>query len=438
MNRDMKSITIKKYEFFGGDCMGVFEVIVYSSLGCPYCEKVKKQLKEWNIEYEERNVSLHKQYFDELRAKKVFGTPATYVNGKLILGFQEKKFKKAFGLDEEEKKENSSMAEKMKSCEDEIFEKLDQNVLEQVYDIVIIGSELAGSSAAVYAAREKLNVLVIDIVSNEGTLGLSHKIGNYPGIREVVTYGELLRKIQVQAKSFSTKFVRSNIVTTNLLSEIKEIIVSEGLIKAKSIFIAGGFKAPLKKVVGEDTFLGSGVSYCRPYDFACYEDKVVAVVGGNDEAIEEALTLSKFCNQVYYINSTALNDDELVFMKKKANVNVYDKHSIKEIKGNENVESVVVIDDQCNEKQLKIDEVFLFLDSLKPNTDFLKEAVNLDERGFVIVDDLLRTNVPGVFAGGKARNRPFHEVVNCAADGASAVLAAKKYLFNDIKLKPQF
>lgn len=123
--------------------MSSFEVIVYTSSGCPYCERVKNQLGEWGIEYEVRNVSLHKEYFDELREKKVFGTPATYVNGKLVLGFQEKKFRKAFGMEETDEA-NVEPPKKEITIEDEIFDKVDQNVLAEIYDFVMIGAGPAG------------------------------------------------------------------------------------------------------------------------------------------------------------------------------------------------------------------------------------------------------------------------------------------------------
>lgn len=297
--------------------MSTFEVIVYTSTGCPYCEKVKTQLKEWGIEYEERNVSLHKDYFDQLRAKKVFGTPATYVDGKLILGFQEKKFKKAFGIEDELKStisEESAQKEEY-TIEDEVFEKADKDVLDRTYDIVIIGGGPAGASAAVYAANSKLSTLVIDKASKARTLALTHEVANYPGVREEITGLELLTRIQIQAKGFGAKFLRSSVVSVNFSTDVKEIKIPEGVVKAKAVFISA-----------------------------------------------------------------------------------------------------------------------LHSEGMKPGTDFLNDIVTRDEEGYLVVDEHLRTNVSGVFAGGDARKMAIKQAVISAADGAIAALGADQFINQREKL----
>lgn len=419
--------------------MGSFEVIVYSSSGCPYCEKVKNQLNEWKIEYEERNVSLHKEYFDQLREKKIFGTPATYVNGKLILGFQEKKFKKAFGINDEIEKEDSSQQENT-TVEDEVFDQVDKEVTEKVYDLVMIGGGPAGASAAVYAARAKLSTLVIDKAPKAGTLALTHKIANYPGVRESVTGLELLTRMQVQAKDFGARFVRSNVISVDFSKDVKEIIIPDGTIQAKAVFIAVGAKAPSSKIVGEEEFSGRGVSYCSTCDAAFYENKTVVVVGDNEEAVNEASTLAKFCKEVRFLipSGTTRGEADLSVLDKQSNITIYKKFKIKEIKGKDSVEEVVVVDDKRNEQPWEIDGVFLYLGGMKPGTDFIKEAVNRDEEGYIVVDDRLRTNVPGVFAGGDARKTPIKQAVISAADGAIAALGADQYVNNRIKLKSQY
>lgn len=419
--------------------MSSFEVMVYTSSGCPYCEKVKNQLDEWGIEYEVRNVSIHKEYFDELREKKVFGTPATYVNGKLILGFQDKKFKKAFGFEETEQASEESKKKEV-TVEDTVFDNVDQDVLAKVYDFVMIGGGPAGASAAVYAARAKLKSLVIDKAPKAGTLALTHKIANYPGIRESVTGLELLTRIQVQAKDFGAKFVRSNVISVDFSNEIKEITIAEGVVKAKVVFVAVGAKAPASKIIGEEEYVGRGVSYCSTCDAAFYEGKRVVVVGDNDEAIYEAASLAKFCKEVRLLipSGTIRGEASLTNVESKANVVIYKKHRIKEIKGEDNVEKVVVVDDNREELEWNVDGVFLYLGGMKPGTDLFKEALLRDEEGYVIVDDHLRTNVPGVFAGGDARKTPIKQAVISAADGAIAALGADQYINNRTKLKPQY
>lgn len=421
--------------------MEKLEVIVYSSSGCPYCEKVKEFLKSVGVEYEERNVSTVKEYFDQLKEKKVFGTPATYVNGKLILGFQEKKFRKALGLNEDDQpKVEGVKAEASSSHGEGIFKGVDQSVLNETYDLVTIGGGPAGASAAVYSARAKLKTLVIDKAPKAGTLAITHKIANYPGVRGEVTGLELLELMQNQAKDFGAEFVRSTVLSVNLDNEIKEIELPEGVIKAKSVFIAVGAKAPAGKIEGEEEFTGRGVSYCSTCDAAFYEDRVVVVAGDNDEAVHEAETLAKFCKEVIFLMPTAQvkGDADLSALEATGNVKIYKKYRIKEIKGNDSVESIVVQDDNRELQTMEVDGVFLYLAGMKPGTDFLNGSVERDTEGYVIVDEYLRTNVDGVFAGGDARRTPIKQAVISAADGAIAAMSADQHVNNRGKIRVQY
>ncbi len=281
--------------------MSVPEIIVYSSTGCPHCEKVKSALKSWGFEYEERNASVHKQYFDDLRERKIMGTPATFIDGKLILGFQEKKIKKLLGIAEEPVQAPAAEpAPKPEQAQEpvSVFKPVTQEVFDTVYDFVTIGGGPAGASAAVYASRSKLKTLVIDKAPKAGTLAITHKIANYPGVREELTGLELLTRMQAQASDFGAEFVRTTVLSVNFSDEIKKIEVTAGTILAKCVFIAVGAKAPSSKITGEEEFTGRGVSYCSTCDGAFYQDRVVTVVGINDEAIHEAETLAKFCKTV--------------------------------------------------------------------------------------------------------------------------------------------
>lgn len=422
--------------------MTVHEVIVYSSTGCPHCEKVKGALKEWGIEYEERNASIHKQYFDELRERKIMGTPATLINGKLVLGFQEKKLKKLLGITEDQLQAQVTAttppAENVDS--DSVFKSVTSEVLDEIYDFVTIGGGPAGASAAVYAARGKLKTLVIDKAPKAGTLAITHKIANYPGVREEVTGLELLNRMQAQAKDFGAQFVRTTVLSVDFSDDIKKINVAEGTIKAKSVFIAVGAKAPSSKIAGEEEFTGRGVSYCSTCDGAFYQDRVVTVIGDNEEAIHEAEVLSKFCKTVKLLVPVAQvkGDADLSVLENKPNVEIYKRYRLKEIKGSDSVEKVIIMDDQKAEQTWDVDGVFLYLGGMKPGTDFLGDAVNRDEEGYIIVDDLLRTNVEGVFAGGDARRTPIKQAVISAADGAIAALSAEQHVNKRSKLRPQY
>ncbi|MFB5196864.1 FAD-dependent oxidoreductase [Neobacillus sp. KR4-4] len=416
------------------------EVIVYSSTGCPYCEKVKSFLKDHNIDFDERNASIHKEYFEQLKERKIYGTPATLINGKLVLGFQEKKLNKLLGLSEDQVAVVSSgKTESSDANADTIFQAVNENVLEEVYDFVTIGGGPAGASAAVYAARGKLKTLVIDKAPKAGTLAITHKIANYPGVREEVTGLELLTRMQSQAKDFGAEFVRSTVLSVDFSEELKKIELAEGTIKAKSVFIAVGAKAPSGKIKGEEEYTGRGVSYCSTCDAAFYQDRVVAVVGDNDEAIHEAETLAKYCKTVKLLIPTELKGDvDLSALENNANVEIYKRHRVREIIGTESVEQIVVLTDKKEEQVWDVDGIFLYLGGMMPGTDFLKGAIIRDEEGYCLVDEYLRTNVDGVFAGGDARRTPIKQAVISAADGAIAALSAEQHVNKRSKLRPQY
>ncbi|WP_318507719.1 FAD-dependent oxidoreductase [Bacillus sp. T3] len=425
--------------------MSQFEIIVYSSTGCPHCEKVKAFLKEWGFEYEERNASIHKQYFDELMERKIMGTPATLINGKLVLGFQEKKLRRLLEITEDQAPTAAAaptpeLAAEGSAESDSTFKTVTPEILDQVYDFVTIGGGPAGASAAVYAARGKLKTLVIDKAPKAGTLAITHKIANYPGVREELTGLELLNRMQAQAKDFGSEFVRTTVLSVDFTDDIKKIEVAEGTIKAKSVFIGVGAKAPSSKITGEEEFTGRGVSYCSTCDAAFYQDRVVAVVGDNEEAIHEAEVLAKYCKTVKLLVPTTQvkGEADLSSLESKPNVEIYKRYRLKEIKGNDSVEKIVLLDDQKTEQTWDVDGVFLYLGGMKPGTDFLKDAVKRDEEGYILVDDLLRTNVDGVFAGGDARRTPIKQAVISAADGAIAALSAEQHVNKRSKLRPQY
>jgi thioredoxin reductase (NADPH) len=412
-------------------------IILYSSTGCPYCEKMKNEFKEWGFQYEERNVTENPQFFDDLHEQGMFSTPVAFIDGEAFIGYRPNKMKKALGITAEKAKPEAATTEK----KEEFFQEPTKEVFDEVYDFVTIGGGPAGASAAVYAARARLKTLIIDKSPTSGTLAITHKIANYPGVPGEITGQELLEKMHIQAKDFGTTMIRSNVLSVDFSNEdVKLLELPEGTIKAKSVFIAVGAKAPGKKINGEEEFTGRGVSYCTTCDAAFFKDRIVAVVGDTDEAVHETLALSKFAKEVNLLVPTNklkgdTSDEEL---RSKDNVNILWNHRLKEIQGDKKVEKIIVRDAEKNEITWEIDGVFLYLAGLKPGTDFLKNAVNRDAEGYVNVDETLRTSVDGVFAGGDARRTPIKQAVISAADGCIAALGADQHVNKRKQMKAQY
>lgn len=417
------------------------EIIFYSSTGCPYCEKMKKEFKEWGYEYEERNVTENPAYFEDLHKEGMFSTPVVYINGEAFIGYRPKKMKKALGITDEMITANKPVDTSEDQSFETLFQEPTKELLDEVFDFVTIGAGPAGASAAVYASRARLKTLIIDKAPASGTLAITHKIANYPGVPEELTGQELLRKMHVQAHNFGTTFVRSNVLSVDFSNEeIKLLELPEGTIKAKSVFIAVGAKAPGSKIKGEEEYTGRGVSYCSTCDAAFFKDRIVGVVGDTEEAVHETQALAKFAKEVILFVPTnklkgEANTDEL---EQLDNVKIYWNHRLKEIIGNKKVEKLIIRDADKNEGEWPVDGVFLYLAGLKPGTDFLKDAVKRDDEGYIVVDEALRTNVDGVFAGGDARRTLIKQAVISAADGCIAALGADQHVNKRKTMKAQY
>lgn len=282
---------------------------------------------------------------------------------------------------------------------------------------------------------------MIDKAPAAGTLAITHKIANYPGVREELTGLDLLLRMQAQAKDFGTTFIRTNVLSVDFSDpEIKKLEVPEGTIKAKSVFIAVGAKAPSSKIKGEEEFTGRGVSYCSTCDAAFFQDRVVAVMGETEEAAYEAAALSKFCKEVKLLVPTGKfkGNVDVADLEQKDNISIYYKYRVKEIHGEKKVEKITIQDDNRTLQTWDVDGIFLYMAGMKPSTDFLKDAVERDKEGYVNVDEYLRTSVDGVFAGGDARRTPIKQAVISAADGAIASLGADQHVNKRKSIRPQY
>jgi len=206
----------------------------------------------------------------------------------------------------------------------------------QVYDVIVVGGGPSGSSAAIYTARADLQTLVIDKGLTAGALGMASKIANYPGLPQPVEGAELVRKIRHQARSFGTTFIDEKVLSVDLEGAPKQLWTGEGSYKGRAVIIATGSMGRTNRFPGEERLLGRGVSYCAVCDAAFFRDQAVAVAGGNDEAVEEALTLTRFASEVHVLapQSELRASDELVEeLTGHEAVTVHPATHIQEIKG---------------------------------------------------------------------------------------------------------
>jgi len=303
---------------------------------------------------------------------------------------------------------------------------------EPLYDVAIVGAGPAGATAAIYAARARLRVVLVDKAQLGGALGITHRIANYPGVgyNEALSGAELLRRMHEHAASLGAEFVQSQVYGLNLAQEVKEVYTADRVLRAKTIIIATGAGSRQNKLPGEEEFLGRGVSYCATCDAAFFVGRTVAVVGNSEEAVEEALVLAKYAATVHVFCQTSefiAEPGAVRSLQSNPVVHIHTRHRARAIEGADGVRALRLATPQ-GEVTLPVDGVFIYLPGNKPATDFLAGTVELDERGFVKTNAELATSQPGVFAAGDVRGNQLQQVVIAAADGCIAGLAADRYI----------
>ncbi|MFM1653398.1 FAD-dependent oxidoreductase [Brevibacillus sp. B_LB10_24] len=306
-----------------------------------------------------------------------------------------------------------------------------------MYDVIVIGGGPAGATAAIYTARGNLKTLVIDKAPGTGALALTHKIANYPGVEGEWSGKELLDKMRNQAKSFGAEFIQTTITAVDVEDEVKSIYTADGTFEAKTVIVATGSKGRNRMLPGEERLLGRGISTCATCDGAFYQDKVVAVIGESEEALEEAAALTKFAREIFFIVPRA----ELQGVESAPelpNTHFYYRTRPVEIVGEKGVEGVKIRKASGEEELLPVDGVFIFLSGSKPGTSFLEDQVPLDEEGYMVLDEFMQSAVPGVFGAGEVRRSPVKQAVVAAADGAIAAMAVDKYINKRSKIVPQY
>lgn len=299
------------------------------------------------------------------------------------------------------------------------------------YDVVIIGGGPAGATSAIYTARAGLKTGVIDRGLTVGALGITSKISNYPGISDEISGEELLRRIRNQAQSFGATFITDKIVGVDLVGPVKTVIGNGGSYTSQSVILATGSMGRGTRVKGEDEMLGHGISYCATCDGAFFRNLEVAVAGNNDEAIDEALFLTRFASKVHFLSPTPELKAPLELASDLHNhpkVEFYPGAALKEVLGTDRVSGVKFGLRGSGEQTLDVKGVFIYLQGGKPETEFLMGQLETSPQGYLSVNAEYQTELDGVFAVGDLLKDHVKQAVVAAADGAIAAMAVEKYL----------
>jgi thioredoxin reductase (NADPH) len=308
------------------------------------------------------------------------------------------------------------------------------------YDVIVVGGGPSGATAALYTARAGLRTVLLDKGLTAGALGMASKIVNYPGVPGPISGAELARRIRDQAVSFGAELVSDKVLRAELAGDVKQLWTGQGVYQGRVVIIATGAMGRSRGISGEDRLVGRGVSYCATCDGAFFRDKGVAVVGNNDEAVEEALALARFASRVHVLSPT----DDLRASRELAEelaahprATLYPATRVREVVGEDRVEGVRV-SSGGGEEVLSVSGVFIYLQGNVPVTDFLADQLPTDEGGCLVVDEDYQTVIPGVFAVGDVLCRHLKQAVVAAADGAAAAIAVDRYLSGRKKLRPDW
>ena len=301
---------------------------------------------------------------------------------------------------------------------------------ERIYDTVIIGAGPGGMTAASYAARAGLKVLVLEGLIPGGQMGTTFEVENYPGMNNVLSGAELAMDFEGQAKKFGAEIAFERAKKVDFSNEMKIISTDSGEIKAKTVVLAMGAKPRKLKIPGEEQFSGMGVSYCATCDGAFYKGKDTVVAGGGDTALEDAIFLSKYCNKVYLVHRRDKFRAAYALEKRVReidNIELVLCANVVEIKGDKKVNNIVVKNNDGKITEIAAEGIFVAIGT-EPGGEDITAEIKKNDAGYIITDEKMQTSIKGVYAVGDIREKELRQIVTAAADGAIAAHMISKYL----------
>lgn len=304
---------------------------------------------------------------------------------------------------------------------------------EEEHELAIVGGGPAGLAAGIYAARGRLDAILLEAKPlTGGQILLTDVIENYPGFPEPLSGAELMEKMRKQAERFGLQFATAEITNVRAADGKYLLESAKGDYSAKAVVVATGTESRKLGVPGEQEFWGMGVTTCATCDGPLYRDKPVAVIGGGDSAVKEAVYLTKFAGKVYVIHRRdKLRAEKIIqeqaFAREKIEF-VWDTVVTEMVGDNDGLTGVKVKNVKTgNESELAVDCVFLYV-GVRPNTAFVKDLVELDDHGLIVTDEDMRTGAPGIFAAGDCRSKTLKQVATAVGEGAAAAFSAQEYV----------
>ncbi|MEW6186834.1 MAG: thioredoxin-disulfide reductase [Thermodesulfobacteriota bacterium] len=300
-----------------------------------------------------------------------------------------------------------------------------------VFDLIIVGGGPAGLTAGLYARRSRLKTVLIEKLMPGGQVLTTDWVDNYPGFPEGVSGFDLIEKMRLQVERFELPIVNDEMVSLSLDGPEKILKTVQGTYRSKTLIIASGASHRKLGVPGEAWLSGKGVSYCATCDGPFFRDQEIAVVGGGDTAVQEALYLTRFAKKVYLIHRRdQLRAVKILQEKALSHPSIVPVWNslVESIEGTEEVNGIrLKKTDGSPGQTLSLQGVFILIGTL-PNTEWLTSLVTLDDQGFVITDEQMATNIKGIFAAGDVRQKILRQISTAVGDGATAVFAAERYL----------
>ena len=299
------------------------------------------------------------------------------------------------------------------------------------HDLIIIGAGPAGLAAGIYAARNKQDVVLVEKLSPGGQVLTTDLVENYPGFPDGIGGFELMDSIGKQAERFGLKILSHEVQGVDFKNQVKHLSLASGSMEARSVIVTTGAQPRKLGIEGEELLTGKGVSYCGTCDGPFYRDVEIAIIGGGDTAVQEAVFLTRFASRVYVIHRRdELRATKIIQERAFANEKIefiWDTIPLS-IEGEAGVERLKLRNVKTSEEStLNVEGVFVLVGT-RPVTEFLKDAVDMDEQGFINVDRRQETNVPGVFAAGDVTSETPRQIATAVGEGVTAVLSAEEYL----------